>query len=78
MKNIIKDIFYRSVSLFDYKRVVILMYHSIADNKEFFSVKLSSFQEQMSYLYRCKFNVISFADLVGGLQDKKKFIKGHL
>lgn len=70
MKNFLKNIAYFVLSLFEYKGAVVLMYHSIGDNKEFFTVSKDEFERQMQYLSTRKFNVIDLKRLVGLLNNK--------
>ncbi len=47
------------------------MYHSVSENKEFFTVKTADFEKQMAYLHKNKFNVVPLASLIKILADKK-------
>ena len=64
IKKIIKSFLYKIISAFPSNGVVILMYHSIADNKEFFTVKKDLFEKQMEYLKNNNFKVIKLNDLL--------------
>jgi peptidoglycan/xylan/chitin deacetylase (PgdA/CDA1 family) len=57
-KKIIKFFLYQIFSIFQSNGVVILMYHSVGDNEEFFTVKTALFEKQMEYLKKNYFNVI--------------------
>jgi len=48
------------------------MYHSIADNSEFFSVSASDFEKQVAYLSKNKYKIISALKLVEFLKNKDK------
>jgi peptidoglycan/xylan/chitin deacetylase (PgdA/CDA1 family) len=65
IKNKLKNIFYRMISPWPFfaKGAIVLMYHSIGANDRFFTVKPADFEEQMSYLHRQRFNVVSLATL---------------
>lgn len=72
MKKFLKTIYYLFVRLLPSRGAVILMYHSIGDNKEFFTVKTEEFKKQMRYLRNGNFNVIKLSELVNLLQARKK------
>lgn len=46
------------------------MYHSVGENKEFFTVRATDFEKQMAYLHKNKFNVMPLAFLIKILADK--------
>jgi peptidoglycan/xylan/chitin deacetylase (PgdA/CDA1 family) len=71
MKRTIKDICYRLLSLATFRSAVILMYHSVGDNNEFFTVKPRDFEKQMAHISKNGFNVISLTELVGLISSKK-------
>ena len=48
------------------------MYHSIDDNKEFFTVKRADFERQMAYLAKEKYKVISILELISKLKAQQK------
>jgi peptidoglycan/xylan/chitin deacetylase (PgdA/CDA1 family) len=54
---------------FPTKGASVLMYHSIGDNKVFFTVKPKEFEKQMDYLYRKKYNVVSLKKLIKYLEQ---------
>jgi len=54
-----------------YPNIIILCYHSIADNDWRFSVPMSKFKNQIDYLL-ARFNPISFSDLEKHLNGKKE------
>lgn len=64
LKKIIKFFLYQIFSVFPSNGVVILMYHSIGENNEFFTVKRALFEEQMQYLKQNHFNVIKLDSLL--------------
>jgi len=55
-----------------HKNASVLMYHSVADNGEFFTVSPESFHWQIKYLKENNFNVIPLAVLLGLIKNKKK------
>jgi peptidoglycan/xylan/chitin deacetylase (PgdA/CDA1 family) len=72
MKNLIKNLVCGFLSFFPFKGVVILMYHSVAENKEFFTVRPEEFKRQMDYLYKQNFKVIGLEKLVEYVRNKKE------
>lgn len=52
------------------KKAIVLMYHSIGDKNNSMNVKETCFSEQMDYLHKNGFNVISSLDLVKAIKDK--------
>jgi len=62
-KKFLKKFIYPCLSFFNYNDVVILMYHSIDYNKEFFTVTPEIFAKQMNYLKKNNFNVIKLSDI---------------
>ncbi|MFA6405698.1 MAG: polysaccharide deacetylase family protein [Candidatus Paceibacterota bacterium] len=64
LKKIIKFFLYQIFSIFPSNGVVILMYHSIGENNEFFTVKRALFEEQVEYLKQNHFNVIRLDSLL--------------
>lgn len=64
MKKFLKNIIYFFLALFRRNGAVILMYHSIGDNREFFTVSEKEFDRQMTYLKENDFHVISAVDLI--------------
>lgn len=70
MKKFLKNIIYFLLSLFRHEGGVILMYHSIGDNREFFTVSEKEFDRQMAYLKENNFNVVTLMALVGMLENK--------
>jgi len=63
MKNIIKNIIYFILSLFNYYGAVILLYHSVGENSELPTIKPDDFEKQLKYLSKNKFNVIKLTEL---------------
>lgn len=51
MKKLIKEIIYSFILLFRPRREVVLLYHSVADNNKYSTVKTAEFERQMKYLY---------------------------
>ena len=72
IKNFLKSIIYFILSLFNYHGAIILMYHSVAENNEFPTVKPADFKEQIEYLHEKKFNVIKLSALVGLINNRGK------
>lgn len=72
MITLIKNIINRLISFFRFPGKIILMYHSVGNNGEFFTVKPKDFERQMEYLYKKKFNVIRLTDMVNFLEKKIK------
>jgi len=64
IKKIVKFFLYQIFSIFPSNGAVILMYHSIGENDEFFTVKTTLFEKQMEYLKRNNFNVIRLNSLL--------------
>ncbi len=63
IKKALKFFIYSALSFFPSKGIVILMYHSVGGNKEFFTVKTEDFDKQMKYLKDKGFNVVKLKDL---------------
>lgn len=70
MKKFLKNIIYFLLSLFRHEGGVILMYHSIGDNREFFTVSEKEFDRQMAYLKENNFNVVTLVALVRMLENE--------
>jgi len=73
MKLFIKKLIYWLKKIFTGNGVIVLMYHSIADNKEFFTVSPKEFEKQMQYLKDNNFNVISINTLISLIEKQDKF-----
>ena len=69
MKKLLKDVIYFLLSLFRYRGAVVLMYHSVGDSEEFFTVSEKEFTRQMKYLSEKNFNVIRAKELVEILEN---------
>ena len=63
LKNLLKTFFYSTVRWWPVRGAVVLMYHSVGDNPEFFTVRAGNFDKQMAYLVKQKFNVITAPSL---------------
>ncbi|MFH1388269.1 MAG: polysaccharide deacetylase family protein [Patescibacteria group bacterium] len=76
LKRIIKDEF-ALISLFfpSKKGISVLMYHSVAHNNVFFTVKPEMFEKQMRYLKNRDYNVIKLSDLVNLLESNEELPK---
>lgn len=72
LKALLKNIFYTLIRFWPWQGAVVLMYHSIGDNPEFFTVETKEFEKQMTYLAKHKFNVISAANLVEKIKRGEK------
>lgn len=72
MKNFLKNIIYFILSLFNYDGAVILMYHSVAENDEFPTVKPANFEKQLKYLKDNKFQVIKLSELAELINGRRK------
>ncbi len=70
MKNFLKNFIYHGLSFLNLNQAVILMYHSIDNNEEFFTVSPSNLEKQMAFLAKNNFNVVK-------LEDLEKFIKNN-
>lgn len=72
MRAFFKDLFFRLAPKgLPTDRASILMYHSVSDSDSFSSVPLRSFESQMAHLAKTKRPVISLAELVTRLKEKK-------
>ncbi len=54
------------------KPLTILMYHSVSDAPDFFTVRPSDFEWQMEYLYENNYHIISFPEILEKLEKKQK------
>ena len=70
LKRIIKDVLALIVPR--QKGISILMYHSVAHNNVFFTVKPEIFEKQMKYLKDKDYNVIKLSDSVSLLESNKE------
>jgi peptidoglycan/xylan/chitin deacetylase (PgdA/CDA1 family) len=70
MKKILRHILHAVHNFLPERGVVILMYHSVGENKEYFSVTPLAFEQQMKHLATQGFNVISTTELVGILENR--------
>jgi len=70
-KKVIKKI----ASFFDFSGAVILMYHSVGYNNEFFTVRPEDFEKQTGYLKEKNFKIISLTELGGLLERNEKVNK---
>jgi len=76
LKRIIKNILAFISLLFPcQKGVSVLMYHSIAHNNVFFTIKPEVFEKQINYLKDNNYNVIKFSDLINILKSDKELPK---
>lgn len=74
MRNFFKEIVYWLWAMLPSRGPVILMYHSISDNKEFFSVPPEEFRKQMNYLFTEGFSVIPLSALDPSIPTKNKTV----
>lgn len=63
MKNTILSILYAVLKFIPSRGAVVLMYHSVGENDEFFTVSPKVFEAQMCYVHEQGFNVVSVLDL---------------
>ena len=80
IKKNIKTVLYFLLNLiFFFKsypaKVAVLMYHSINTNDLFFTARPEDFVEQMAYLKKEKFNVVSLTQLVNWIEKKQPIPK---
>ncbi len=71
LKDIAKEIVYRSARMLPNSGAVILMYHSIGDEAEFFSVSANEFEKQLRYLVQHDYHVIPLDALVKIMREGK-------
>lgn len=69
MKRSIKNLIYRLLSLFNFKGVSVLMYHSVGWNNSFFTVKPEEFKKQIKWLKKNDFKVLSLEDFSSFLKN---------
>src|SRR3989344_1999609 len=77
MKSIIKDIIFfilNSIATPDSK-ARILMYHSVGDNKAFFTVKAVQFERHLAYLAKNNFKVVFLSELIQKIKNKEPLEK---
>jgi len=72
MRALIKSIIYKFLSFFKPGGVAVLMYHSVADNDEFFTVKPEEFERQMRFLKKNNFEVKGLEELINLDFEKAK------
>lgn len=74
MKKYIKTILYFLLNLLPSRekknQAIILMYHSISDSKNFFSVAPKEFERQIEWLIEKKYNIVSLEKLLEFLKNK--------
>lgn len=61
MKALLKDLIYNVLRLWPNNQGVVLMYHSITEDENFYSVKPQEFIKQMEFLAKAGYRVISLA-----------------
>lgn len=74
MKKIFKNLIFFLLGLFSSglkKQASILMYHSIGDNKTFYTVKPETFARQLDYLKDKKIKAIKLSELAGKIRRKE-------
>ena len=64
MRTLIKNMAYRAVSLLPAKGAVILMYHSVSENRKLFTVTPDDFARQMRYLHEHGFRITRLKDVM--------------
>lgn len=74
IRNLLKDLLVQTIDkIIRHKKASILMYHSVGNNKHFFTVTPENFEWQMGYLKRHNFNIISLGQLVEKIINKQPF-----
>lgn len=73
MKKLIKNIIYYFLRQLPMSGVVVLMYHSIGDNRESFTVSPIEFERQMKYLREDGFTIVSLGELLHLLKENLPF-----
>jgi len=68
----IKSLIILSLNLLSPGGAAILMYHSVAYNKIFFTVKPENFKKQMAYLKEKNYSVVRLAKIAEMLKNKEK------
>lgn len=73
MKHVIRDLFWSLASLFSQEKnaASILMYHSIGDNKAFFTVREEEFEKQLEYVQAHHFDVITLSTLLEKMRQNQ-------
>lgn len=61
-----------SFSVFAHSEAVVLMYHTIGDKHTDMNTTPEHFKEQMDYLHKNNFNIISSTELVNDIEHKKE------
>lgn len=74
IKHLVMDGMYSAIPVFARSGVIILMYHSVGNNSEFFTVGPEDFERQMRYLKEQKFNIISLRKLIASLKNKNTLL----
>ena len=69
MKKLLKNLTYSVLSRFSFPDAVILMYHSIDNNNEFFTVSPDEFERQLEHLRKNNFNVIKLGELANSVKN---------
>lgn len=72
LKHLLKNIFYTLIRFWPWPGAVVLMYHSVGDNPEFFTVTSAQFERQMAYLAKHHFKVIAVTELIKKLERGEK------
>lgn len=78
MKSNIKDVTFFLLSYFGSaleQRASILMYHSVGENKAFFTVRPQNFERQLKFLKRHNFTMLPLSKLVSKLNTKSDISK---
>ncbi|OGN29973.1 MAG: hypothetical protein A3A33_01470 [Candidatus Yanofskybacteria bacterium RIFCSPLOWO2_01_FULL_49_25] len=71
MKKILKEIIYAGKRILPSRGASVLMYHSVGDNKEFFTVPSSVFEHEIKYLADHRYHIIPLSQLVALLKERK-------
>lgn len=69
MKKLLKEILYAGKKILPSRGVSVLMYHSVGDNKEFFTVSPGVFEREIKYLTDHNYRIIPLSQLVASLKE---------
>lgn len=69
MKKWIKNFIYAFLTLFRSNGGIILMYHSVGENNEFFSILPQEFERQLDYLRKKKIKILTLEELIGRVRS---------
>jgi peptidoglycan/xylan/chitin deacetylase (PgdA/CDA1 family) len=75
MKALLKNLFYRTVSFFNFSGAVVLFYHSVSDGREQLSVKPTEFARQMRVISELGLKVVRVSQLKEMMGQKSDLSK---